>query len=72
MKRKQGWFPIGPELVLFLLLLMVLPACSRPFIEVTVGAQCRPDGIEDPTGPQPTKCRYDGGKCTYKPAGCKC
>lgn len=74
MKRKRGWFQIGAGLALSLLFLIVLPACNKAFIEVTVRAQCGPsetmreDGVPPP-GKMP--CRRDPttGACI---ANCPC
>ena len=75
MKRDLGWFQIGSGLALSLLFLIVLPACTRPFIEVSVGTKCVPEAVrgDDPTGPQPPRCNYNGGTCMEnQPHGCRC
>lgn len=74
MKRELGWFRIGSGLVVSLLLLIVLPACSRPFIEVTVGAQCEPKGEKNPSpeGPPTPLCNKDGNGCLLRTDGKPC
>lgn len=72
MKRELGWFRIGSGLILSLLFLMAFPACTRPFIEVSVGAKCEPQGGKEvlPTGMEcPTN---SDGDCVKKPKHCTC
>jgi hypothetical protein len=76
MKRELGWLRSGSGLVLSLLFLMSISACTKPLIEVKVDAQCGPNKDNDntlPTGPgKGTSCRWDGDTCTHKPDGCVC
>lgn len=71
MKRELGWLRIGSGLVLSLLFLIVLPACTKPLIQVSVDAKCGPEAIgnEPPTGGY---CEIVGGKCQPDPEGCIC
>ena len=68
MKRGRGWFQIGSGLVLSLLFLMVLQACSTPLIQVTVRAQYGPSAaMTDNNSPPPTggcpNGRWPNGSC---------
>jgi hypothetical protein len=58
MNMERGWFRIGSVLILSVLFLMVLPACNKALIEVTVRAQCVPEAMRgDDPGKLP--CRRD-------------
>lgn len=73
MKRKHGWFQIGSGLALSLLFLMAVPACTRPFIEVKVDAQCGPSAALSDDDPKGTPCKKKpGGGCLNVPSGCTC
>lgn len=50
MSRERGWLQTCSGLALFLLFLMVLPAC-KPLIEVTVHAQCAPEAMKENDAP---------------------
>ncbi len=73
MKMKRGWFRLSSGLALSLLCLAILPACSRPFIEVNVGAKCEAEG-DKPTGSSRLqKCdRNPDNSCMQRPNPCEC
>ncbi len=56
MNRGREWLRIGSGLLLSLLFLMVLSACVKPLLEVTVRAQCGPEAVEGKDAP-PTGCK---------------
>lgn len=75
MKRELGWFRTGSGVILSLLFLMVVPACSRPFIEVTVGAKCESEEQDNnklPKGGKTPSCNRNGNNCEPDPDPCIC